>query len=198
MSAMGAMLLFFAAMAVVSSGHGGEGEDEGLAAITHPHGQVAADPNDTGDHPLLMVPVPGIERGSIRDSWGQARDHGLRGHHGTDIPAPRGTPVVAAAPGKVEKLFFSNGGGGTTIYIRSPDGRWSYYYAHLEGYAPGLHEGQLVQAGETIGFVGDSGNAGEGNTHLHFGLSRMKPGDGWWQGEAVNPYRLLAGRPPAP
>ncbi|MBO9712099.1 M23 family metallopeptidase [Sphingomonas sp.] len=161
-------------------------------AIAQPRGAPAADPQDVGDHPLLGVPVAGVARASIHDNWGDPRDNGLREHHGTDIMAPQGTPVVAAAPGTVEKLFYSNGGGGITVYVRSPDRLWSYYYAHLQGYAPGLREGQGVAAGDSIGFVGDTGNAGAGNFHLHFGLSRMKPEDRWWQGEAVNPYPLLA------
>ena len=58
-----------------------------------------------------------------------------------------GVPVIAAAPGRVEKLFFSEGGGGITAYVRSADQRWIYYYAHLQAYAPGLREGQQVQRG---------------------------------------------------
>jgi murein DD-endopeptidase MepM/ murein hydrolase activator NlpD len=92
----------------------------------------------------------------------------------------------------VEKLFHSDAGG-VTAYVRSADRRWSYYYAHLAGYAPGLAEGQAVRAGDPIGFVGDTGNAGAGNTHLHFGVSRMAPGDRWSDGEPVDPYPLLAG-----
>ncbi|WP_447407233.1 M23 family metallopeptidase, partial [Clostridium perfringens] len=79
-------------------------------------------------------------------------------HHGIDIPAAAGTPVLAAAAGRVEKLFQS-ARGGTTMYVRSVDGTIVYYYAHLSGYAAGLHEGQAVRAGETIAFVGDSGDA---------------------------------------
>lgn len=145
------------------------------------------------EHPLLTVPVQGVERRKITDTWGQSRANGARTHQGTDIMAPGGTPVLAAAAGTVEKLFYSNGGGGITLYERSPDKLWQYYYAHLQGYAPGIHEGQIVQAGELLGFVGDTGNAGTGNFHLHFGISRMLPGDGWWKGLPVNPYPLLAG-----
>jgi murein DD-endopeptidase MepM/ murein hydrolase activator NlpD len=163
-----------------------------VVATTLSSGQVAADPQNV-DHPLLALPIAGISRASIRDSWGDPRENGLREHRGTDIMAAKDTPVLAAAQGTVDKLFFSNGGGGISIYIRSPNRLWSYYYAHLSGYAPGLHEGQVVRVGEPIGFVGDTGNAGTGNYHLHFGMSRMQPGDGWWKGEAVNPYRLLAG-----
>ena len=139
----------------------------------------------------LAVPVAGVSRKAIADSWNDARGGGLRSHHGTDIMAPGGTPVVAAAPGRVEKLFQS-GLGGITLYVRSPDRRWTYYYAHLAGYAPGVHEGMAVAAGDRLGYVGDTGDAGAGNYHLHFGVSRMQPGQRWWQGEEVNPYPLLA------
>lgn len=158
------------------------------APVSQPEGA----PVTLQEHPLLTVPVQGVERSKITDTWGDARANG-RTHQGTDIMAPGGTPVIAAAAGTIEKLFYSNGGGGITLYERSPDRLWQYYYAHLQGYAPGIHEGQVVQAGELLGFVGDTGNAGTGNFHLHFGISRMQPEDGWWKGLPVNPYPLLAG-----
>ncbi len=92
----------------------------------------------------------------------------------------------------MEKLFDSRLGG-TTLYIRSPDRRWVYYYAHLSGYAAGIDEGVGVRAGQQIAYVGDTGDAGPGNTHLHFGVQRMRAGEGWWQGQDVNPHPLLAG-----
>lgn len=141
----------------------------------------------------LAVPVAGIARSSLVDSWGDPRENGKRAHYGTDIIAPDGMPVVAAAPGAVEKLHLSDAGG-TTIYVRSPDRQWSYYYAHLSAYAPNLREGQRLKTGDLIGFVGDSGNAGPGNYHLHFGMSRMGPQDGWWQGVPIDPYPSLAGK----
>lgn len=143
----------------------------------------------------LVVPVAGARREQLTDDWGDPRGGGTRGHQGLDIMAPGGTPVLAAAAGTVEKLFLSKAGG-ITAYIRTPDGRTVHYYAHLAGYAPGLHEGQRVRAGERIAFVGDTGNAGAGNTHLHFGVQRLRPGERWWQGEAVDPYPLLAGSAP--
>jgi murein DD-endopeptidase MepM/ murein hydrolase activator NlpD len=94
-------------------------------------------------------------------------------------------------------MFFMSGGGATTLYIRSPDRRWVYYYAHLSGYAPGIAVGQPVRAGQTIAYVGDTGDAGAGNYHLHFGLQRMGVGDRWYQGEDVNPFPMLAGSAPA-
>lgn len=142
----------------------------------------------------LMVPVAGYPRRALTDTWGDAREGGVRAHEGLDIIAPAGTPVLAAAPGRVEKLFDSRLGG-TTIYQRSADGRWTFYYAHLAAYAPGLHEGQAVRAGQPIARVGDTGDAGAGNYHLHFGVNRMRGRERWWQGEAVNPYPLLARGP---
>lgn len=139
----------------------------------------------------LIVPVAGVRPDQLYDSWGDARGGGTRGHQALDIPAPRGTPVLAAAKGRVEKLWQSEAGG-TTLYIRSPTGRLSYYYAHLDRYAPGIREGAIVSAGQPIATVGDSGNAGPGNTHLHFGMSLMAPGDNWAGGRPVNPYPLLA------
>lgn len=140
--------------------------------------------------PVLAVPVAGVSRREISDTWGQARSGG-RGHHGTDIIAPGGAPVVAVAPGVVEKLFQSRLGG-ITLYQRSPDRRWTFYYAHLARYAPGLTEGQKVQAGQLLGFVGDTGDAGPGNYHLHFSAARVEPDQRWWEGQDVNAYPMLA------
>lgn len=141
----------------------------------------------------LVIPVAGVSPGAVTDSWGQARAAGAREHHGTDIMAAGGTPVLAAAAGTVEKLFDSRDGG-HTLYVRSGDGRWSYYYAHLAAYAADVREGVRVRAGQHIGFVGDTGNAGPGNYHLHFGVARMAPGERWWAGAPVNPYPLLVGK----
>lgn len=142
----------------------------------------------------LAIPVAGVKPKDLVDTFSQARAGGARVHDAIDIMAPLGRPVVAAAPGRVEKIFVSQGGGGNTVYVRSPDGRWSYYYAHLNGYAPGLHEGKQVQRGAPIGFVGYSGNANPAGPHLHFAINRMSPGEKWHQGAAINPYPLLAGK----
>jgi peptidoglycan LD-endopeptidase LytH len=140
----------------------------------------------------LRIPVAGITADSLVDTWQQARDNGVRVHQAIDISAPMGTPVVAAMAGRVEKLFQSEAGG-TTVYVRSRDGRWLTYYAHLSGYAAGMAEGQAVTVGQAIGLVGDTGNAGAGNTHLHFALHRMASGETWYQGTPVDPYPYLAG-----
>lgn len=165
-----------------------------------PAQQAATAPTPLGawQHPPLIVPVQGITRDKIVDTWGQSRANGARTHQATDILAPGGTPVVAAAPGNVEKLFYSEGGGGITLYVRSPDRQWGYYYAHLQRYASGVAEGMPVRAGDLLGYVGDTGNAGTGNFHLHFAMAHMQPGDSWWKGQPVNPYPLLAGHSGAP
>jgi len=142
----------------------------------------------------LAIPVVGVKPGQLTDTFTQARAGGSRPHDAIDIMASAGTPVVAAAPGTIEKLFFSQGGGGISAYVRSDDGRWTYYYAHLQEYAPGLAEGQWVARGTFIGRVGSTGNANPAGPHLHFAINRMNPGEKWYQGAAINPYPLLAGK----
>jgi peptidoglycan LD-endopeptidase LytH len=156
----------------------------------------AADTTDTAVEAVraptgLIVPVAGIRPAQLVDSWGDERGGGTRGHQALDIAAPRGTAVLAAAPGRVEKLWQSEAGG-ITLYVRGDDG-FQYYYAHLDRYAPGIGEGVRVRAGQAIAAVGDTGNAGAGNTHLHFGVSEMRPGERWHEGRPLNPYPLLAG-----
>lgn len=141
----------------------------------------------------FTIPVKGITAAHLVDSWHDAREGGTRAHEGLDIPAPGGTPVLAAMAGRVEKLFES-ARGGTTLYVRSHDGRTMCYYAHLQRYADGLLEGQAVRQGQPIAFVGDTGDAGPGNTHLHFALNQMKPGDKWYQGTPYDPFRALRAR----
>jgi murein DD-endopeptidase MepM/ murein hydrolase activator NlpD len=143
----------------------------------------------------LVVPVAGVKASDLIDTYKQARAGGARVHDAMDIMAPHGTPVVAAAPGKVEKLFYSKGGGGITVYVRSPDSRYIFYYAHLQEYAPGLSEGQVVKQGDRLGTVGSSGNASPSGPHLHFAVHRMDPQDDWHDGRPVNPYPLLVGDP---
>jgi murein DD-endopeptidase MepM/ murein hydrolase activator NlpD len=141
----------------------------------------------------LAVPVAGIGPEDLADTFTQARAGGARRHDAFDIMADTGTPVVAAAAGILEKIYFSEGGGGKTLYVRSNDGRWIYYYAHLDQYAPGLEEGDRIALGQRLGTVGYTGNASPDGPHLHFAIHRMEPQEGWWEGRPVNPYPLLAG-----
>lgn len=139
----------------------------------------------------LIVPVQGLGASDLQDTFGDARG-GERMHEALDIMAPAGTPVLAVADGRIEKLFDSERGG-LTIYQFEPSGAWCYYYAHLQAYAPGLAEGKDVRRGEVIGFVGSSGNADPAAPHLHFAVFALTPERQWWNGTPVNPYPLLAG-----
>ncbi|HLT47535.1 MAG TPA: M23 family metallopeptidase [Rubricoccaceae bacterium] len=140
----------------------------------------------------LAMPVAGVRPEDLVDTFDAARGEG-REHDALDILAPRGTPVLAAAAGRVLRLFTSVRGG-LTIYQLGADGRTVYYYAHLDGYAEGLANGQALARGQVIGYVGDSGNAAPGNTHLHFAMWRIADPADFWEGEPINPYPLLGGR----
>jgi murein DD-endopeptidase MepM/ murein hydrolase activator NlpD len=139
----------------------------------------------------MIVPVAGVDRTAMRDMFNEVR--GNRRHEAIDILAPRGTPVIATDDGVVKKLFTSKPGG-LTVYEFDPDQRFCYYYAHLDRYADGLHEGQLLHRGEVLGYVGTTGNAPKDTPHLHFALIRLNADRRWWQGTYVNPYPMLAGR----
>lgn len=142
----------------------------------------------------LVIPVQGIAPTALTDTFSQDRAEGARAHQALDIMAVTGTPVVAAAPGMVEKLFQSRDGG-NTVYVRSNDRQTLYYYAHLDQYARGLREGDRVESGDALGTVGNSGNAEPGSPHLHFAVSRVAPKANWSdEGEPINPFDLLTGR----
>jgi murein DD-endopeptidase MepM/ murein hydrolase activator NlpD len=139
----------------------------------------------------LLIPVAGVRPEELVDTYTAARSEG-RSHDAIDIAAARGTPVLAAAEGTVLKLFDSEQGG-ITLYQLDPDQRTIYYYAHLDRYAPAIAEGMLLRQGDTIGYVGDTGNAGAGNYHLHFGISTTHDPTQYWGGTLTNPYPLLRG-----
>ena len=137
----------------------------------------------------LIIPVQGVHADQLQDTFMDARTEG-RVHDAIDIPAPAGTPVLAAADGEIAKLFQSERGG-ITIYQYSADKKLIYYYAHLQRYADGLAPGKLVRQGEVIAYVGDTGNAGAGNYHLHFSISVIPNPTRYWEGTNINPYPLL-------
>jgi peptidoglycan LD-endopeptidase LytH len=140
-----------------------------------------------------IIPVKGVQAAQLSDTWGQERGGGERSHEALDIMADRGTPVLAATAGTVEKLFESKDGG-HTIYVRRDDPAWQDYYAHLDSYAPGLNEGMKVAQGQVLGAVGSTGSASDGAPHLHYEIHAMAGGDDWWQGQPINPYPVLAGQ----
>jgi len=104
--------------------------------------------------------------------------------------APVGTPVLAAAKGEIVK-FFDSVPGGITIYQASEDKKFIYYYAHLQRRADNLAPGTVVAQGTVIGYVGDTGNAGAGNYHLHFSIARVPDPKRYWEGSYLNPYPFL-------
>lgn len=188
----GAVIVFFLGMIWVSASQpGGDGSAptpaEVEAALRADRSPVVT--TSSG----LAIPVAGVASRQLVDTYSQSRAGGARAHNAIDIMAPAGTPVVSASDGTVEKLYFSHGGGGISAYVRSDDGNWIYYYAHLQAYAPGLHEGQQVRRGDPVGLVGSTGNANPAGPHLHFAVHAMAPGERWHQGTAINPYPLLAG-----
>lgn len=141
----------------------------------------------------LMVPVEGMTLASIKDNFDQPRLSGNvreRHHEALDIMAPKGTKVIAAADGKVVKLFTSKPGG-LTVYQFDPTEKYAYYYAHLDHYADGLKEGAEIKRGDLIGYVGTTGNADPNAPHLHFAVFELTPEKQWWKGTPVNPYPLL-------
>jgi murein DD-endopeptidase MepM/ murein hydrolase activator NlpD len=144
---------------------------------------------DASASQTLIIPVPGVRPDQLLDTFSAARSEG-RVHDAIDIPAAHGTPVLAAADGLIVKLFQSERGG-ITIYQLSSDGKLVYYYAHLDRYADGLTESHFAKQGETIAYVGDTGNAGSGNYHLHFSIAEISSPKDFWHGRNINPYPLL-------
>ncbi len=134
-----------------------------------------------------LIPVLGITRDQLRDSWGSAR----RGHThaGIDIMAAKGTPVVAAVDGSVLKMKWDHGGG-RTLRLLDQDRKYVFYYAHLSRYASGLREGDTVRKGQVVAYVGRTGDAK--GAHLHLGIaSLLGDPDHWWNATPLNPYTLL-------
>jgi peptidoglycan LD-endopeptidase LytH len=140
----------------------------------------------------LIIPVAGVKPDQLLDTFSDARSEG-RTHDAIDIPAAAETPVLAATDGKILKLFQSERGG-TTIYQLSSNQELVFYYAHLSHYAEGLAEGDLVRQGQVIAYVGDTGNAGAGNYHLHFSIAVVSDPKRYWEGANINPYPLLRNR----
>jgi peptidoglycan LD-endopeptidase LytH len=161
------------------------------AAVAPPQPTVGPQPADAPAEVSgrLLVPVLGVRPEQLVDTYNAARSQGRR-HDAIDIMAKRGTPVLATAPGVVLKRFQSVRGG-TALYELAPDQRTIYYYAHLDRYAPGIVEGRTLRQGDLIGYVGNTGNAGPGNYHLHFEISTTADPKRYWAGTPQNPYPLL-------
>jgi murein DD-endopeptidase MepM/ murein hydrolase activator NlpD len=138
----------------------------------------------------LIVPVAGIKKEDLRDTFNDARSEG-RVHNALDVMAAGGTPVLAATNGRIMKFHDSELGGITIYQISSEDPRLVLYYAHLQRRADDLVENTEVKKGTVIGYVGDTGNAGAGNFHLHFAMWVVDDPKHYWDGANVNPYDYL-------
>jgi peptidoglycan LD-endopeptidase LytH len=140
--------------------------------------------------PALAFPVEGRGTPDIGSVFGDVREGGRRNHHGVDIFAPRGTPVVAAVPGVVSRANVTNLGG-KVVWLRDELMNRSLYYAHLD--SQHVSRGDRVEVGDTVGFVGNTGNAISTPPHLHFGIYQRGEGP-------IDPYpfvRPTVGRLPA-
>lgn len=133
----------------------------------------------------LVMPAQGVRRAQVADSWHAPRDNGGRQHHGQDIFAPRGTPVLSATDGYILRVG-ENKLGGQTVSVVGAGGR-VYYYAHLDRYADDIGLGDRVTTTTVLGYVGSTGNAAGTSPHLHFGV--------YAGGGALNPLPLLTDRP---
>lgn len=137
----------------------------------------------------LQLPVRDVEPSDLFNSFGDARSGGR--HHGAiDIPAPEGTPVLAADDGTITTKA-SGGLGGKHLFQLDETGSFVYYYAHLDGWSWGLEEGDRVRRGDVLGFVGTTGNAPVDAPHLHFAIYKIVPGRSG-SGVPINPWRVLA------
>jgi murein DD-endopeptidase MepM/ murein hydrolase activator NlpD len=129
----------------------------------------------------LPLPITGLARRALHNSWGAAREGGRR-HEGIDIFSPKGTPVRSTTEGVISRVGQDNLGG-NVVWIFGP-GRQMHYYAHLERFGE-FKAGDLVDPGDIIGYVGDTGNARGTPSHLHYGVYAAGHG-------AINPFPLLA------
>ncbi|MBV9495738.1 MAG: M23 family metallopeptidase [Acidobacteria bacterium] len=129
----------------------------------------------------LRMPVVGVRTSDLDDSWHAARDGGVRLHTGIDIFARKGTEVVAVSDGIISYIGTQTKGG-QCLWLTTENGA-SFYYAHLDRWAPGIYEGMEVQSGDLLGYVGNTGNAKYTPSHLHFAVNQND--------EMVNPYPLL-------
>lgn len=132
---------------------------------------------------IVDIPVEGVRKSQVRDSWGAARSEG-RSHQGVDIFAKRGTPVISATEGIVLSVG-TNQLGGQIVRVIGPGGQ-VHYYAHLDRYGT-FEPGDAVRPRDTLGYVGNTGNARDTPSHLHYGVYDPQRG-------AVNPWPLLDSR----
>jgi murein DD-endopeptidase MepM/ murein hydrolase activator NlpD len=136
----------------------------------------------------LAMPIAGVDPHKLTDTFAETRNG--HKHEALDIPAPRGTPILAVAEGNVAKLFHSQQGG-LTVYQFDDSRNYCFYYAHLDRYAAGLKEGTLLRKGDVVGYVGTTGDAPANAPHLHLAVFKLAPDKKWWNGTPIDPLPLL-------
>jgi murein DD-endopeptidase MepM/ murein hydrolase activator NlpD len=143
---------------------------------------------DRPEPPAIVYPLGEVKPGELRSQFKDKRRGHI--HQAIDLMRPRGTPIVAVTDGTIRKLARSKTGG-ISIYLFDETEEYSFFYCHLDHYVKNLHEGQKVQKGEVIGYVGYTGNASRAAPHLHFAVSLTGPQRKWWGETAIDPYPLL-------
>lgn len=132
--------------------------------------------------PALSFPVEGKSNRDIWSKWGDPRDGGRRTHKGIDIFAAKGTPVIAIMDGVVSSVR-NKGLGGKQVWLQGLKRQQSLYYAHLDSQM--VSKGEIVKTGDTLGTVGNTGNAKNTRPHLHFGIYT-------WEEGAIDPEPFVA------
>jgi len=140
----------------------------------------------------IMLPVAGANPAKLEDSFNEGRD-GDRVHRAIDILAPRGTPILSADDGRILRMTTSTLGG-ISMYTVDPSSRLVYYYAHMDRYNDGMSPGRNIVKGDTLGFVGTTGNAPKDIPHLHFQIMKWPANGKYWNGEPIDPFEVLGGR----
>ncbi|MCY7379303.1 MAG: DUF2214 family protein [Gemmatimonadaceae bacterium] len=138
----------------------------------------------------MAMPLDAIDPSSLRSNFDERRGGGTRQHRALDLMAPRGTPIRAAAKGRVLKLFTS-AAGGLMVYAADSSERFILMYAHLDRYSPDMRDGIALARGQIIGFVGSTGNASPTAPHLHFAVARSADVKRWSKGTAIDPVPVL-------
>jgi murein DD-endopeptidase MepM/ murein hydrolase activator NlpD len=140
----------------------------------------------------ILVPVAGADMSRVWDSFAEPRDAGERVHRAIDILAPRGTPILSADDGRILRMS-TNALGGISMYTVDTNARLVYYYAHMDRYNDAMLPGRTIVRGDTLGYVGTTGNAPKDTPHLHFQVMRWALDGKYWNGEPINPFEALGG-----
>ena len=161
-----------------------------VPGVTESPVAIPADATAVAHLSSLTFPVAGVDSTRLDDSFEAPRDGGARKHQAIDIMAPKGSAVLAVQDGRVLRLAKS-AKGGTTLYATDLEEQFVYYFAHLDRYHDNVYAGRPLLRGDTIGYVGTSGNAPKNVPHLHFQVMRMPVDRKYWIGDPINPYPLL-------